>query len=135
MPTSLPCSVIKLEYAFLPFTGKMKRPEWSSRARFHLHWLIDKVKMQPSYPGLLMNIGALPRQCHTQIIHIGITVRFIFKAPYLGSLIGARPYIGSSAWWLKWPELEKGTSGASSCVGTTARVCPRLMLLSSLVNP
>ena len=44
-----------------------------------------------------MNIGALPRRFRPQVTRIGTTVRFILKAPYLGGLIGARPYLGSSA--------------------------------------
>ena len=45
----------------------------------------------------LMNIGPLPRWCRLQVIRISTTLRFVLKAPYLGGLIGARPYLGSSA--------------------------------------
>ena len=44
-----------------------------------------------------MDIGALPRRCRPQVIRIGTTVRFIFKAPYLGGLIGARPNLARYA--------------------------------------
>ena len=56
----------------------------------------NPCRMVPAEQGS-MNIGALPRRCRSQVIRIGTTVRFILKAPYYGGLIGARPYLSSSA--------------------------------------
>ncbi len=69
-----------------------------------------------------MNIGALPRRCRPQVIRIGTTVRFILKAPYLGGLIGARPYLGSSACQAQGSQ-KLWTMRIWHCYGMILRYC------------
>ena len=74
------------------------------------------------------------------------------RAPLTPRSAIANAYAGPIEWppeldarrpprWPKWPVHFKGTSGASGCVGTTARAYPRLIPLCyvlrwrSLVNP